>query len=940
MIKRLTSYLSKITGLTSAELGQAWTFQFILFLLITTLLLLKPTINSVFISALGPDALPLGYLVTAVVAVIGANFYQKAVDRLQLKGLITGSLVLTIVIILAFGLAFQVVKPSPVLLYSLYVFVSIYGLLTTSQFWLMTNQFYSVREAKNIFGFIGSGGIIGGIIGGYLTSYLSKLMPTENILFVAAGLLLICIPLYQSLWKRDRSIESKSNELTTKAQIETSKPWQLIKGNELLYAIAVMTGLSVFAAKMVDYQYSEFASRVVSSKEELSSFFGIWLSNISIVSLIIQLFFTKIILKRLGVTNTLFIMPLGLLLGSFLMLILPELWVAIFIKMVDGSLKQSVNKTAKEMVIMPVPAELRKKTKTYIDVVIDSLATGLAGIILYLVVTYYQISLFWVSIITIAFILSWLYYITRVKKAYRESFRSLAGIKSETVTTEKYRKPITQEQVEEIMDGDNPDDIDMLLDRLYAEEDSEFTFLLVPLLSHQSEEIRQKACRVLTNDKNNDWSEEMSPLLNDPNMVTAELAFQCKVENMDAVDRDQYIQSSIGGEINRTFLLALEKAARDIGPYPHRLKRYGVLDAVDRLVKDCQTENDPKQLENKRCTLLRVIGFGQMKTYYPLIEEAMKETNSFAIKLAAMESAARTQQYDLLDYFMPFLDEKTTSDRTIDAIKLYGEKVMDFIIKKVESKNEIYYQNVNIPPVFASFSSQNAVRRLFDLSYLSEYEVAMSSLEAINRLQEDYQIFPSKKYIRRTVKKLHHIYQITLSSLLTLNSDLDSTNHPDDVRNAATDLRNLLFEQKNRPKEYLLDLLNLAYPDIGIDSLEDILREDSSNRVNYAIEYLDERFDPQLRLYLEPLLLTELCDDKSDLECEAEPMDAHKTTDKKLLSNLLRRNNAVIRHATLKLISATKDKSLLPLLKKAEHYSYTVENKQLLSEVINTLEAL
>ena len=78
---RITSVITKVFGLEEGELQKAFILQFILFLLITTLLLLKPTVNSLFLSALTADALPLAYMITAILAALGAKFYDISLEK-------------------------------------------------------------------------------------------------------------------------------------------------------------------------------------------------------------------------------------------------------------------------------------------------------------------------------------------------------------------------------------------------------------------------------------------------------------------------------------------------------------------------------------------------------------------------------------------------------------------------------------------------------------------------------------------------------------------------------------------------------------------------------------------------------------------------------------------------------------------------------------------
>ena len=51
--------------------------------------------------------------------------------------------------------------------------------------------------------------------------------------------------------------------------------------------------------------------------------------------------------------------------GSAVLLFYPELWVVVFIKVVDGSFKQSINKAATELLSIPIPIEIKKDQNLY-----------------------------------------------------------------------------------------------------------------------------------------------------------------------------------------------------------------------------------------------------------------------------------------------------------------------------------------------------------------------------------------------------------------------------------------------------------------------------------------------------------------------------------------------------------------------------------------------
>jgi len=82
MIKDL---FKKSFNIREGELKIALLMQLYIFLVITVLLLVKPTVTALFLSGLGADKLPYGYLLVAVVAVLSSVFYNRMIKRFSIK---------------------------------------------------------------------------------------------------------------------------------------------------------------------------------------------------------------------------------------------------------------------------------------------------------------------------------------------------------------------------------------------------------------------------------------------------------------------------------------------------------------------------------------------------------------------------------------------------------------------------------------------------------------------------------------------------------------------------------------------------------------------------------------------------------------------------------------------------------------------------------------
>jgi len=324
IIHILKRNILKVFDLREEELNKTLLLQFNIFILITTLLIIKPTINSLFLSELTSDALPLGYVFTAILAIIGSYFYDKALEKYPLNIIIDRTLIGSVISLILFGIGLNLNLITGYFLYIPYVWVAIFGLLTASQFWILANLVYNVREAKRVFGFIGAGAIAGGIFGGYLTSLLTNFINTEDLLFIAALLLISCVVITRFIWKTE-VIKLNPFQVSFRSNPKGDSPLKLIKESKLLSLIALVIGISVLVAKLVDYQYSDYAFRLINNQEELTSFFGFWFSTLSVISLVIQLFLTKRIVGTFGVGKSLLWLPTGILIGSILLLPLPML---------------------------------------------------------------------------------------------------------------------------------------------------------------------------------------------------------------------------------------------------------------------------------------------------------------------------------------------------------------------------------------------------------------------------------------------------------------------------------------------------------------------------------------------------------------------------------------------------------------------------------------
>lgn len=194
--------LRKLFDIREGELTRALLMFAYIFLIIASLLIVKPVRNSLFLTKFGVAQLPYVFILVAFSAAFVIHIYSKFAQKVRLNFLILNTTFICIACFLIFWFLLHNDYQGSWFLYVFYVWVAIFGVISTSQFWLLSNYVFNVREAKRLFGFIGAGAISGGIFGGYMTNYLAPIFSTKNLIFFCIGFLAMCNFILGLVWKK------------------------------------------------------------------------------------------------------------------------------------------------------------------------------------------------------------------------------------------------------------------------------------------------------------------------------------------------------------------------------------------------------------------------------------------------------------------------------------------------------------------------------------------------------------------------------------------------------------------------------------------------------------------------------------------------------------------------------------------------------------------
>ncbi len=932
LLSLIKTYILKAFDLKEEELTKTLLLQLNIFLIITVLLIVKPTINSLFLSELSSSALPLGYVLTAIMAITGSFFYDRAMEKYALNTIVDRTIIGSVISLVLFGIAFSFNLASGFILYIPYVWVAIFGLLTASQFWIMANLVYNVREAKRVFGFIGAGAIAGGIFGGYLTSLLTKILYTENLLFVAAGLLLCCLPITRYIWRKE-VVKLNPFQVSGRSGPKGESPFKLIKQSKLLSLIALVVGISVLIAKLVDYQYSDYASRFIQDQEALTSFFGFWFSTLSVISLLIQLFLTKRIVGTFGVGKSLLWLPTGILIGSILLLLLPQLWVVVFIKIVDGSLKQSVNKAATELLSIPIPIEIKKKTKTFTDVVVDSIATGLAGFILIFFINALQIPSTYISLIIIGLISIWLYFIFHLRREYIVAFKGLleqSGVKKQKRDRNEIKVTSIIDTVIRVLTNGSENQILHMLHKTLEVKDERFFNAIKNLLDSPSAKVRALAIENLYFLNSQNLCEPMQGMVLDKDQQVTTSAFRYLLKNYDK-DQVQLFDTYLNMDDHTIANAALIGLSLELRNNALLQARFSLESRIENALSQLAFLSDEQEKTNKTQAILEAIGNAKVEKFYEVINTHIESDNT-AVANTAILAASKTLDERFITLIIPKLSGKETRKASIEALFFYGEPIIDILFDKIATDHGLDLEDAAVVVlVLEKFASQKAVNTLIKLTGELEHTVKIEAIEALKRLKWKYpHLKVNDRFVVDRILDECHLYQNTLSVIHSQiiirykrNTETPESREENDARNG---LIHLLELRLDRQLQRIFQFLGIKYPPQDVDPiLNSILHGKEEQRI-HAIEFLDNILDIQLKKELIPVAESTLVETFS--EKKLKDLNIKVLSESECYYALLKRKDVKLRLAVLYLIQKINDPTFNSLLEMALKDSHEkVRNK-------------
>jgi len=260
-----------------------------------------------------------------------------------------------------------------------FIWVSVFNLFIVSIFWSFMADVFNNDQAKRLFGIIAAGGTAGALTGPVLTAALVKELGTASMLLISAAFLAVAVLCIHRIiaWKNStRSAFSQGRRGPGAGpDLGGDQPigGSTLAGIRLVLSSSYLGGiclLILFYTTLSTFLYFQQAQIVRDSFDHPASRTALFAAidfSVNLITVLTQLAATSRIVRKIGVSWTLALIPLLLMIGFLLLGIMPTLSVLIVIQVLRRAGNYAVMRPAREMLYVVLSKEEKYKAKNFID---------------------------------------------------------------------------------------------------------------------------------------------------------------------------------------------------------------------------------------------------------------------------------------------------------------------------------------------------------------------------------------------------------------------------------------------------------------------------------------------------------------------------------------------------------------------------------------------
>ena len=564
---------------------------------------------------------------------------------------------------------------------------------------------------------------------------------------------------------------------------------------------------------------------------------------LSIVAFVVQVGVTSRIHRTLGLGFALLMLPVSLGATALLILLNGAIWTTGAARVIDTSLRYTIDKTTREVLFLPLPTDLKYRAKPFVDVTVDRFAKAVGALLALVLIKPWGLHLDWrsLSYASLAVMGLWIVLAMRARGEYLKAFRR--SIETRVLVPANVRLDVADAATIETLveELSNPDDARVLyaIDML---ETLDKRNLVTPLLlHHDSPRVRARVLAALESARASvaeRWMPAVERLLKDEDAGVRAAAVRAL-----AVLRKEDASTLMRRYLRDPEPRVAVTAAVVLADSGDEADTHAADAALTRLALDTTAAAAAARRE-VAAGLARVRNPGFRPLLVPLIHD-----RDLDVALTAIRSARMAGPADLI--FVPalvsLLGHRVLKSAARDVLVSYGDDVLDALAYFLRDRDEDVWVRRHIPATLALIPTQRSMNVLLDALNEPDGFLRYKVIAAIEKLRRDH---PDLVFERAPMEALVLKEAARYYGHLTLRFNVVQR----DPGAAGSLLVRALDDKLERAVDRVLRVLGLIYPWQDVAAARYTLAHGHARARAGALEYLDNLLDSAVRRRVMPIL--------------------------------------------------------------------------------------
>ncbi len=314
---------------------------------------------------------------------IGSILYSASLSRFQNASVVTNLFGGIVVLFFAEWVAIVFLKLS---IYPL-LWLTTFGMsvILGTMIWTTAGEVCDARQAKRLFPLFTSMGILGSVLGNALTGIIANLAGTENLILLYALLLTAGFFATRIIARNYFRPEIISHTARFNPLDDVRTGYEFVSQSGLFKIIAVTSVMYSVLFFAVDFPFSETLSIQFEGDEAgLAGFKGAFTGITTLVTFLVSLLLANRLYTRLGIVNTILIMPLTYMVGFLVFYLFFNIQGAVFARFSQLVVLGGLLGTAWNALFNVIPSERRGQVLAFNNGVPAQIGVIVSGVLIIL----------------------------------------------------------------------------------------------------------------------------------------------------------------------------------------------------------------------------------------------------------------------------------------------------------------------------------------------------------------------------------------------------------------------------------------------------------------------------------------------------------------------------------------------------------------------------